>query len=81
MITDFCCWVPLSIMAFINFAGVRLSPEAYAVSAIVLLPINSSLNPIIYSNLLDKILDLIRHLRKQMKGSGTTVTSTSSSFT
>ncbi|CAK8693080.1 unnamed protein product [Clavelina lepadiformis] len=56
VITDFCCWIPLCIMAFINFSGVPVSDVAYAITAIVLLPINSSLNPILYSNLVDKMV-------------------------
>ncbi|XP_076812331.1 uncharacterized protein LOC143459189 isoform X2 [Clavelina lepadiformis] len=53
--TDFCCWVPISIMAFINFSGVPVPNVAYAVSAILLLPINSALNPILYSNFVDNL--------------------------
>lgn len=37
-------------MAFVNFGGVAVPPDAYAYSAIFLLPINSALNPIVYSN-------------------------------
>nr|CAB3263304.1 uncharacterized protein LOC108950436 [Phallusia mammillata] len=55
IITDFCCWIPLSIMVFINFSGVKIDSISYAVAAIVLLPINSALNPILYSNFIDKI--------------------------
>ncbi|CAK8675570.1 unnamed protein product [Clavelina lepadiformis] len=53
--TDFCCWVPITIMAFINFSGVPVPNVAYAVSAIVLLPINSALNPILYSSFVDNL--------------------------
>jgi len=59
--TDFCCWVPITIMAFINFSGVHLSGIAYVVSAILLLPINSALNPILYSDVFDKFVDAIRN--------------------
>ena len=58
--TDFCCWVPISIMAFVNFSGIPVSETAYVISAIVLLPINSALNPILYSDVLDKILSKIQ---------------------
>ena len=46
--SDFCSWVPISIMAFVNFSGVTIPSVAYPVSAIVLLPINSALNPILH---------------------------------
>ena len=48
-------------MAFINFAGVPLSGIAYVVSAIVLLPINSALNPILYSDAFDKFIETVRN--------------------
>ncbi|XP_076814045.1 uncharacterized protein LOC143460429 [Clavelina lepadiformis] len=60
VVTDFFCWVPISIMAFINFSGIPVSNVAYAVSAIILLPINSALNPILYSNFIDNIIDKTR---------------------
>ena len=53
--TDFCCWVPISIMVFVNFSGVILPSLSYAVSAIVLLPINSALNPVLYFDVIAKI--------------------------
>nr|CAB3263499.1 low-density lipoprotein receptor-related protein 2-like [Phallusia mammillata] len=48
--TDMTCWFPLCFMSFLSMGGVILPPVAYALSAIVFLPINSSLNPIIYTN-------------------------------
>lgn len=42
-------------MVFINFSGILVPDVAYAVSAIVLLPINSALNPILYSDYVDGI--------------------------
>ena len=37
-------------MAVANLFGAKLSNDAYAVAAIVLLPITSALNPLVYSN-------------------------------
>nr|XP_039257079.1 low-density lipoprotein receptor-related protein 2-like isoform X3 [Styela clava] len=48
--TDLCCWLPICIMALASQLGAHISGDAYAVAAILLLPINSSLNPIIYSS-------------------------------
>ena len=56
MATDFCCWIPITIMVFINFSGTSVSDIAYVISAIVLLPINSALNPILYSDIIDKLM-------------------------
>ncbi|XP_026692535.2 G-protein coupled receptor GRL101-like [Ciona intestinalis] len=55
--TDFCCWVPVCVMACVSFSGTRLDPTAYIVSAGFLLPINSALNPIIYSKVLGKSIN------------------------
>ena len=56
VMTDFCCWVPICIMAFVKLAGAPVSDTAYAFSAIILLPLNSALNPILYSSLLDSMI-------------------------
>jgi len=47
-------------MVFVNFSGVPVKETAYAVAAIVLMPINSALNPILYSNFIDKLVDKIK---------------------
>ncbi|CAK8690636.1 unnamed protein product [Clavelina lepadiformis] len=54
--TDFLCWIPVCLMAYLKLAGVYLSPDVYAISAGVLLPINSALNPLLYSPFMDKLL-------------------------
>ena len=64
IITDFLCWVPITTMAFMHFSEiVNLDGIVYVISAIVLLPINSVLNPILYSEYFDdffmKILSAI----------------------
>lgn len=51
ILTDFCCWIPICILAFCRLGGVDINDTAYAVAAIVLLPINSALNPLLYSDL------------------------------
>jgi len=51
-------------MVFINFSGIILSPGAYAVSAVVLLPINSALNPILY---FDTFEFIYAHFKKNTK--------------
>ena len=49
-------------MEFIHFNGITLPPIAYVIAAIVLLPINSALNPIMYSNTPAKFLKLAQRL-------------------
>ncbi|XP_078485036.1 uncharacterized protein LOC113474128 [Ciona intestinalis] len=53
ILTDFICWVPICVMAYISLAGVNLNKIVYAVSAGILLPVNSALNPIIYSKFVE----------------------------
>ena len=64
--TDFCCWIPICVMAFVRL-GVEFSDIAYQISAALLLPINSALNPILFSSLLDKLSDLCRHTYRRLK--------------
>ncbi|XP_076807593.1 uncharacterized protein LOC143450785 [Clavelina lepadiformis] len=47
--TDCACWVPICVMSFISAAGYEIPDAAYAITAIGLLPINSALNPLLYS--------------------------------
>ena len=64
--TDFCCWIPICIMAFLRL-GVEFSDIAYQISAVLLLPINSAMNPILFSSFLDKLIDLYRHIYQRLK--------------
>ena len=58
--TDFCCWIPICIMAYIRLAGTHFSDIVYQISAAILLPINSALNPFLFSSLPDKLINLFR---------------------
>jgi len=45
------CWVPTIIMVFIHFSEVVvLGRIFYVITAVILLPINSVLNPLLYSD-------------------------------
>ena len=60
IITDFLCWIPICIMAFIKLSGFYVDDIAYIVSAGLLLPINSAFNPLLYSSLLDKLKETLK---------------------
>jgi len=47
-------------MAYLNVAGVPLPPDAYIASAGFLLPINSAMNPLIYSKLIAQYMSRTR---------------------
>lgn len=56
IVTDFICWMPICVIAFLKIQGVEISGDVYAIAAIIILPINSAINPFLYSNLPDAIL-------------------------
>ena len=63
--TDFCCWVPIGILSIFVQAGVlEVDPVAYAWIATFVLPINSSMNPFLYT-LASFISDKVKVLRKE----------------
>ena len=64
--TDFCCWIPICVLAFVRL-GVEFSDIAYQISAVLLLPINSAINPLLFSSLSDKLIDLCRHTYQKLK--------------
>ncbi|CAK8672866.1 unnamed protein product [Clavelina lepadiformis] len=49
VVSDFLCWVPICIMAYLSVSGVKLPDGIEIFTAGVLLPINSAFNPILYS--------------------------------
>ncbi|XP_038055191.1 G-protein coupled receptor GRL101-like [Patiria miniata] len=50
VMTDFCCWMPIIILGILSQTGtVTLSTEVYAWVVVLVLPINSSLNPFLYT--------------------------------
>ena len=55
--TDCACWLPICILSYMALANVYLSDFAYIITAGLLLPINSALNPFLYSSLPDKIYE------------------------
>ncbi|KAI8792343.1 G-protein coupled receptor GRL101, partial [Biomphalaria glabrata] len=48
-LTDFMCWFPVGILGFQSLNGYIFDREVYAWIAVFVLPINSALNPIIYT--------------------------------
>ena len=49
VITDFMCWFPIGVMGIMSLTGKQISKEAYTWSTVILLPINSAVNPILYT--------------------------------
>ena len=49
VITDFLCWFPICVMGLMAQHGHLIPNSAYAWSAVVVMPINSSINPLLYT--------------------------------
>ncbi|KAI8521328.1 G-protein coupled receptor [Branchiostoma belcheri] len=49
VLTDSLCWIPTVVLKLLVLHGVNISETFNAVIAVVVLPINSSINPILYS--------------------------------
>ncbi|XP_063961299.1 uncharacterized protein LOC129269692 [Lytechinus pictus] len=48
--TDICCWLPIVILAFVSLSNYAIiPPSVYAWIAVFVLPINSSINPYLYT--------------------------------
>ena len=67
IITDFLCWIPICVMAFVKLSGFHVDDFAYIVSAGLLLPINSAFNPLLYSSLLNKLKEIFKNSGKTGK--------------
>ncbi|XP_048747004.2 G-protein coupled receptor GRL101-like [Ostrea edulis] len=48
-VTDLLCWIPIGTIGLLTFVGVDVTPKVYAWVIVVVLPINSALNPLIYT--------------------------------
>ena len=51
VLTDFCCWMPVIVIGILSLTGNFYDPKklVYVVIAIFVLPVNSSINPILYT--------------------------------
>ncbi|KAH9491357.1 hypothetical protein Btru_031313 [Bulinus truncatus] len=48
-LSDFLCWFPVGILGMLSLTGQLFDNEVYAWVAVFVLPVNSALNPIIYT--------------------------------
>ncbi|XP_077990597.1 G-protein coupled receptor GRL101-like, partial [Glandiceps talaboti] len=49
VMTDFFCWVPIILLGVASLGGAVIPPQVYAWVAVFVLPLNSALNPILYT--------------------------------
>ena len=67
ILTDFLCWVPFIVVCSLHFFEVLDATKWYSLFSIVILPLNSVINPLLYSNsgLVNKTCEqLIRFFKK-----------------
>ncbi|XP_064651598.1 uncharacterized protein LOC135502578 [Lineus longissimus] len=50
VMTDFLCWVPIIVLKFLEFRGLKIPPEVSAWTAVFVLPLNSAINPFLYTS-------------------------------
>ena len=55
ILTDFLCWVPFVIICFLHTIGQIDASPWYALLSIVILPINSVINPLLYDDTVERI--------------------------
>ena len=49
VLTDFFCWIPIILMTIFSMSGKPIPDEVSAWVAVFVLPLNSALNPILYT--------------------------------
>ena len=66
VVTDISCWLPVIVFSFASYFGYELPEIVHPLTSIVLLPINSLINPILYSKVevtlykvFKKVLDFV----------------------
>ena len=62
ILTDVTCWLPICVMSLLSMGSIVIPSILYAVSAIILLPINSSLNPVIYTDVIQKVSSFLHQV-------------------
>ena len=58
--TDFCCWVPFVMISCLHSASILDATPWYALFSVVILPINSVINPLLYDNVITHRLERIK---------------------
>ena len=70
VMTDFCCWMPIIIINILSLTGNFEDPNkiAYVWIAVFVLPLNSSLNPILYTFSTERTKRSLIQKRKNVTG-------------
>ncbi|XP_078349717.1 uncharacterized protein LOC144634555 [Oculina patagonica] len=70
VMTDFCCWMPIIIINILSLTGKFENPNkiAYVWIAVFVLPLNSSINPILYTFSTERTKRSLTRKRKDITG-------------
>ncbi|KAH9505539.1 hypothetical protein Btru_057522 [Bulinus truncatus] len=69
-VTDFLCWFPISVLGLMSIKGQIVSREMYAWLIVLVLPLNSAVNPMIYTvpMIYEKWVEFREAVLSQIKG-------------
>ena len=68
--TDFLCWVPFIVICILHSAGVIDATPWYSIFSMVILPINSVINPLLYDDVVTKtVRALVQFMTIQISNS------------
>ena len=67
ILTDFLCWVPFVIICFFHTIGQIDASPWYALLSILILPVNSVINPLLYDGTVERIIErTFRWIRREV---------------
>ena len=66
ILTDFMCWVPFIGVCILHYTEQMDATSWYATFSMVILPINSIINPLLYHDILQKVLERFTTIRAHM---------------
>ena len=68
VVSDFLCWFPIGVLGLLASNGVAISGEVNVMMAIIALPLNSALNPFLYTlNIMLERRRRVKEARRQKK--------------
>ena len=56
ILTDFLCWIPLTVVCFLHYGEVFDATPWYPYFSSILLPLNSVINPILYNRKIEWVV-------------------------
>ncbi|KAK3925691.1 Relaxin receptor 1 [Frankliniella fusca] len=66
VLTDACCWAPIAVMKVLALMHVHISAELYAWVVVFLVPINSAINPVLYTLTIPKYRQVLARLARRL---------------